>query len=89
MALFRTKPSPFCLLDEVDAPLDDVNTSRFLEIIRAMSVDTQFLVVTHNKLTMESASRLYGVTMAERGVSKVVAVDLEEVQPAGDVAASA
>jgi chromosome segregation protein len=88
MALFKTKPSPFCLLDEVDAPLDDLNTQRYLEIIRAMSVDTQFLVVTHNKITMEAASRLYGVTMAERGVSKVVSVDLEEMHPA-EVAASA
>lgn len=88
MALFKTKPSPFCLLDEVDAPLDDLNTQRYLEIIRAMSVDTQFLVVTHNKITMEAAARLYGVTMAERGVSKVVSVDLEDMHPA-EVAASA
>ncbi len=88
MALFKTKPSPFCLLDEVDAPLDDLNTQRYLEIIRAMSVDTQFLVVTHNKITMEAAARLYGVTMAERGVSKVVSVDLEALHPA-EIAASA
>jgi chromosome segregation protein len=81
-ALFRTKPSPFCILDEVDAPLDDVNTLRFVELLREMSRETQFLVITHNKLTMEVASTLYGVTMEERGVSKLVTVELEDVQPA-------
>ncbi len=81
-ALFRTKPSPFCILDEVDAPLDDVNTLRFVELLREMSRETQFLVITHNKLTMEVASTLYGVTMEERGVSKLITVELEDVQPA-------
>ena len=80
-ALFRTKPSPFCILDEVDAPLDDVNTLRFVELLREMSRETQFIVITHNKLTMEVASTLYGVTMEERGVSKMVSVSLAEVQP--------
>lgn len=81
-ALFRTKPSPFCILDEVDAPLDDVNTVRFVDLLKEMAGETQFLVITHNKLTMEAASSLYGVTMEERGVSKLVAVQMEEVQPA-------
>jgi chromosome segregation protein len=65
-ALFHTKPSPFCILDEVDAPLDDVNTLRYAETLRELAGDTQFLVITHNKLTMESASTLYGVTMQEK-----------------------
>jgi chromosome segregation protein len=81
-ALFQTKPSPFCILDEVDAPLDDVNTLRFLDLLREMSGDTQFIIITHNKLTMEAASTLYGVTMEEKGVSKLVAVELDGVQPA-------
>jgi chromosome segregation protein len=81
MALFHTKASPFCIFDEVDAPLDDPNTVRFVDIIKKMSRDTQFIVITHNKLTMQAASTLYGVTMQERGVSKTVAVELDEVQP--------
>ncbi|HEX3555018.1 MAG TPA: chromosome segregation protein SMC [Thermoanaerobaculia bacterium] len=80
-ALFRTKPSPLCILDEVDAPLDDVNTTRFVDLLSEMAEGTQFIVITHNKLTMEVASRLYGVTMEEKGVSKLVSVELEEVQP--------
>ena len=81
-ALFRTKPSPFCILDEVDAPLDDVNTARFADLLSEMAKqDTQFIVITHNKLTMEVASTLYGVTMEEKGVSKLVAVEIEGVQP--------
>ncbi len=79
--LFRTKPSPFCILDEVDAPLDDVNTVRFIQLVKKMTADTQFVLITHNKITMEAASRLYGVTMQERGVSQLVAVELDEVQP--------
>ena len=80
-ALFKTKPSPFCILDEVDAPLDDVNTTRFVDVLREMSENTQFIVITHNKLTMEVAGTLYGVTMEEKGVSKLVSVQMEEVQP--------
>ncbi|MDY7093406.1 MAG: chromosome segregation protein SMC [Acidobacteriota bacterium] len=80
-ALFRTKPSPFCILDEVDAPLDDANTLRFVEMLREMAQETQFLVITHNKLTMEVATNLYGVTMEERGVSRLVAVEMEELHP--------
>lgn len=75
-AVYHTKPSPFCLLDEVDAPLDDTNIRRFLGLIREMSQRTQFVIVTHNKKTMEAASCLYGVTMEEPGVSKVVSVKL-------------
>jgi len=85
-ALFRTKPSPFCILDEVDAPLDDVNTVRFVEMLQEMSADTQFIVITHNKITMEAAATLYGVTMEEKGVSKLVSVEVDDVQPAVGVA---
>jgi chromosome segregation protein len=80
-ALFRIKPSPFCILDEVDAPLDDVNTLRFVAMLRELAKETQCIVITHNKLTMEVAATLYGVTMEERGVSKLIEVELEEVQP--------
>jgi chromosome segregation protein len=74
-AIYLVKPSPFCILDEVDAPLDDANTDRFIRILRDFSVNTQFIVVTHNKRTMAAADTLYGVTMEEEGVSKLVAVD--------------
>jgi chromosome segregation protein len=80
-ALFRIKPSPFCILDEVDAPLDDVNTLRFVGMLRELAKETQCIVITHNKLTMEVAASLYGVTMEERGVSKLIQVELEEVHP--------
>jgi len=86
VSLFHTKASPFCILDEVDAPLDDPNTVRFVEVVKSMSRDTQFLVITHNKLTMQAAATLYGVTMQERGVSKVVGVAMDEVQPAEQLA---
>lgn len=75
-AIFLTKPSPFCLLDEVDAPLDDGNISRFNEMLRSLSQETQFIVITHNKRTMEVADCLYGITMEEPGVSTLVSVDL-------------
>jgi chromosome segregation protein len=77
-SLFQLNPAPFCLLDEVDAPLDDSNTLRFCELVRRMSAQTQFLFISHNKLSMEMASQLVGVTMPESGVSRVVAVDIEE-----------
>jgi chromosome segregation protein len=73
-AIYLVKPSPFCILDEVDAPLDDANVDRFTRILRKFSDNTQFIVVTHNKRTMEAASALYGVTMEEEGVSKLVTV---------------
>lgn len=72
--IFRYKPSPFCILDEVDAPLDEVNTARFIKMIKEYSDRTQFILVTHNKRTMETASVLYGVTMEEPGLSKLVSV---------------
>ena len=87
-ALFRTKPSPFCILDEVDAPLDDVNTVRFVEMLQEMSEDTQFIIITHNKITMEVAGTLYGVTMEEKGVSKLVSVEVDDVQPAEEAGAA-
>jgi chromosome segregation protein len=77
-SLFQLNPAPFCLLDEVDAPLDDSNTLRFCELVRRMSAQTQFLFISHNKLSMEMASQLVGVTMPESGVSRVVAVDIDE-----------
>jgi len=76
-ALFQLNPAPFCLLDEVDAPLDDANTERYCDMVRRMSDQTQFLFITHNKIAMELAQQLVGVTMQERGVSRIVAVDLE------------
>jgi len=77
MAIFQYRPAPFCLLDEVDAPLDDANVGRFVNKIAEMSEKTQFIVITHNKRTMEAAKALYGVTMQEPGVSKVVSVRFE------------
>lgn len=76
-AMFELNPAPFCLLDEVDAPLDDANTSRYVELVKEMSRQTQFLFISHNKVAMEAAQQLVGVTMQERGVSRVVAVDIE------------
>ena len=77
-SMFQLNPAPFCLLDEVDAPLDDANTERFCNLVTKMSQQTQFLFISHNKITMEMAHQLIGVTMQERGVSRVVAVDIEE-----------
>ncbi|TSA12020.1 MAG: chromosome segregation protein SMC, partial [Betaproteobacteria bacterium] len=77
-SMFQLNPAPFCLLDEVDAPLDDPNTERFCDLVKRMSADTQFLYISHNKITMEMAAQLIGVTMQESGVSRVVAVDIEE-----------
>lgn len=75
-SIFLVKPSPYCLLDEVDAPLDDANVMRFNELVKEMAKRSQIIVVTHNKYTMEVAEKLYGVTMEEKGVSKMVSVDL-------------
>jgi chromosome segregation protein len=75
-AIFKYKPSPFCLLDEIDAPLDDANVHRFIEMLRGMLDRTQFILITHNRQTMEIADRLYGVTMEEPGVSKLISVQL-------------
>ena len=77
-AIYLVKPSPFCILDEIDAPLDDANIDRFTKILNEFSKDTQFIVVTHNKRTMEAANTLYGVTMQEEGVSKLVSVKFNE-----------
>ncbi len=77
-AMFKLNPAPFCLLDEVDAPLDDANTERYCNLVKAMSEHTQFLFITHNRVTMEMAQHLAGVTMQEPGVSRIVAVDVEE-----------
>ncbi|MGQ2966847.1 chromosome segregation protein SMC [Methylophilus sp.] len=77
-ALFRLNPAPFCLMDEVDAPLDDSNTERFCQLVRVMSEKTQFLFVSHNKITMEMSQQLIGVTMQESGVSRIVDVDIDE-----------
>ena len=75
-AIFRYRPSPFCLLDEIDAPLDDANIGRFVEMLQDMQDQTQFILITHNRKTMEIADRLYGVTMEEPGVSKLISVNL-------------
>jgi chromosome segregation protein len=77
-ALFQLNPAPFCLLDEVDAPLDDQNTMRFCDLVRDMSERVQFIVITHNKITMEMAHHLHGVTMQEQGVSRLVSVDIDQ-----------
>ena len=77
-AIYLVKPSPFCILDEIDAPLDDANIDRFTKILDDFSKNTQFIVVTHNKRTMEAASTLYGVTMQEEGISKLVSVRFNE-----------
>jgi chromosome segregation protein len=77
-AIFRLNPSPFCMLDEVDAPLDDANVGRYCDMVRRMSDQVQFIFITHNKITMEMANQLTGVTMHEPGVSRLVAVDVDE-----------
>ncbi|MFZ5520765.1 MAG: chromosome segregation protein SMC [Pseudomonadota bacterium] len=76
-AIFQLNPAPFCLLDEVDAPLDDANTERYARLVKSMSGNTQFLFISHNKIAMEMAEQLVGVTMQEQGVSRIVAVDME------------
>ena len=80
LAVFRYQPSPFCLLDEVDAPMDEANVIRFSDMVRRMSAQTQFILITHNKRTMEAAPTLYGVTMPQAGVSRLVSVLMEEAR---------
>jgi chromosome segregation protein len=77
-AIYLVKPSPFCVLDEVDAPLDDANVERFMSLVRRFEADTQFILVTHNQRTMDLSDRMYGVTMEEQGVSKLVGVEFDE-----------
>ena len=81
-AVFLTNPSPICVLDEVDAPLDDANVERYCDLLDSMSrqTDTRFVVITHNPITMARMDRLFGVTMAERGVSQLVSVDLQSAE---------
>ncbi|MBT5101742.1 MAG: chromosome segregation protein SMC, partial [Planctomycetes bacterium] len=83
LAVFQSRPSPFCLLDEVDAALDDANVERFLDVLNDFKGTTQFMVVTHNRITMSHCERLFGVTMRKRGVSMVVSVDLEKLPEGG------
>jgi chromosome segregation protein len=78
LGLFQLNPAPFCLMDEVDAPLDDANVGRFCEVVREMSQNVQFIIITHNKITMELAEHLHGVTMQEPGVSRLVSVDVQQ-----------
>ncbi|WBY01967.1 chromosome segregation protein SMC [Ramlibacter tataouinensis] len=85
-AIFQLNPAPFCLLDEVDAPLDDANTERYAKLVTAMSKETQFLFISHNKIAMEMAEQLIGVTMQEQGVSRIVAVDMESAVTMAEVA---
>jgi len=77
-ALFKLNPAPFCMLDEVDAPLDDLNTTRFVNMVESMSPEVQFIFITHNKISMEKSDHLMGITMQEAGVSRVVSVDVSE-----------
>ena len=83
-AIFQLNPAPFCLLDEVDAPLDDANTERYCKLVSEMSAGTQFLFISHNKIAMEMAEQLIGVTMQEQGVSRIVAVDMESALSMAD-----
>ena len=85
LAVFQSRPSPFCLLDEVDAALDDANVERFTNVLQDFVGTTQFLVVTHNRITMSRCQRLFGVTMRKRGVSMVVSVDLEQIDGEGEL----
>ena len=74
-SIYQYKPSPFCILDEIDAPLDDINIKKFTDVIKDYSKTTQFIMVTHNKLTMESADCIYGVTAEKQGISKLMSID--------------
>jgi chromosome segregation protein len=87
-AMFQLNPAPFCMLDEVDAPLDDANTGRYVEMVKHMALQTQFIFISHNKITMEAAQQLIGVTMQEQGVSRVVEVDIEAAMRMAEPAAA-
>ena len=89
LAIFRSRPSPFCVLDEVDAALDESNVDRFVSVLRDFLSSTQFIVVTHSKKTMATATTLYGVTMEESGVSKRVSVRFESTAAAAPLPRSA
>ena len=78
-AILKVNPSPFCILDEIEAALDEVNVSRFADYVKRMSADTQFVLITHRRGTMEAADRIYGVTMPERGISKVLALNVKDM----------
>ena len=86
--VFLTNPAPICVLDEVDAPLDDANVDRFCKMLEEMAQEekTRFLIITHHRMTMARMDRLFGVTMQERGVSQLVSVDLEEAERIRDIA---
>lgn len=84
-AIFKQHPAPFCLLDEVDAPLDDANVGRFTSLIHELSADVQFIFISHNKLAMQAADELKGVTMPQAGISQLVTVNLQEAQQYLDV----
>lgn len=84
LSIFRSRPSPFCLLDEVDAALDDANISRFVEVLKEFRDETQFIMITHRKPTMAVTDTLYGVTMEESGVSKRLSVCFEEIDEQGN-----
>ena len=89
LAIFRSRPSPFCVLDEVDAALDEANIDRFVEVLKQFMQSTQFIVITHSKRTMTCSDTMYGVTMQESGVSKRVSVRFEDVSEDGHIAPSA
>ena len=79
MAMFRANPSPFCILDEVDAPLDDVNVGRFIQLLKEFTDHSQFIVITHNKLTIEQTDDVFGITIDPQGISQTVSVKLEKI----------
>ena len=89
MSIFKSKPSPFCILDEVDAALDEANVERFCNVLREFLSESHFIVITHHKRTMQSCDQLYGITMPQRGVSKRVSVRFEQVGKDGTIAKDA
>ena len=88
MAFFQHRPSPFCVLDEVDAPFDEANIGRFVNVLNEFLDSTKFIIVTHSKKTMTAADVIYGITMQESGVSRQVSVKFEEVDDRGQIALS-